>query len=49
MCSATLGGYCEVSLFIPCTVDIMLPEIGAATYKLLSRLGEKPLYHPEQT
>ncbi|MGD0857583.1 MAG: (Fe-S)-binding protein [Dehalococcoidia bacterium] len=38
-----------MSLFIPCTVDIMLPEIGAATYKLLSRLGEKPLYHPEQT
>ena len=38
-----------VSLFIPCTVDIMLPEVGEATFRLLSRLGEKPLYHPEQT
>jgi len=39
----------KVSLFIPCTVDIMLPEIGVATYKLLSRLGKQPIYHPEQT
>ena len=39
----------KVSLFIPCTVDIMLPQIGVATYKLLSRLGEQPIYHPEQT
>jgi len=39
----------KVSLFIPCTVDIMLPEIGVAAYKLLLRLGEKPTYHPEQT
>jgi len=27
----------------------MLPEIGLATYKLLSRLGEQPIYHQEQT
>lgn len=39
----------KVSLFVPCTVDIMLPEIGMATYKLLSRLGETPTYHREQT
>jgi L-lactate dehydrogenase complex protein LldE len=38
-----------VSLFIPCTVDLMMPEIGISTYKLLARLGEKPVYHTDQT
>ncbi len=38
-----------VSLFIPCTVDLFLPEIGEATYRLLQRLGAHPIYHPEQT
>jgi L-lactate dehydrogenase complex protein LldE len=39
----------KVSLFIPCTVDTMMPEIGVATYHLLSRLSVQALYHSEQT
>lgn len=38
-----------VSLFIPCTVDLFLPEIGEATYYLLQHLGIRPIYHAEQT
>lgn len=38
-----------VSLFIPCTVDLFLPEIGVATYRLLNRWGCEPVYHREQT
>ena len=38
-----------VSLFIPCTVDLFLPEIGCATYRLLEHLGVDCIYHPEQT
>lgn len=38
-----------VSLFIPCTVDLFLPEIGEATYRLLQNLGVRLIYHPEQT
>jgi L-lactate dehydrogenase complex protein LldE len=38
-----------VSLFIPCLVDLFLPRIGEATYRLLARLGVRCLYHPEQT
>ena len=39
----------NVSLFIPCTVDLFLPHIGEATVTLLRRLGIHPLYHEEQT
>jgi L-lactate dehydrogenase complex protein LldE len=39
----------KVSLFIPCTVDLFLPEIGEATVRLLRRLGVHPIYHEEQT
>jgi L-lactate dehydrogenase complex protein LldE len=39
----------KVSLFIPCTVDIMLPEIGAAAFRLLRRLGVSPDFHDAQT
>ncbi|HUN53891.1 MAG TPA: (Fe-S)-binding protein [Smithella sp.] len=39
----------KVSLFIPCTVDIMMPEIGVDTNTLLSNLGVQTLYHKEQT
>ena len=39
----------KVSLFIPCTVDLMMPEIGVAVYKLLKRLGTEPVYHTNQT
>jgi L-lactate dehydrogenase complex protein LldE len=38
-----------VSMFIPCTVDLFLPEVGEATYHLLKRLGVDPIYHEEQT
>ena len=38
-----------VSLFIPCTVDLFLPEIGEAVHHLLKRLDINPVYHPEQT
>jgi L-lactate dehydrogenase complex protein LldE len=36
-------------MFIPCTVDLFLPDIGEATYTLLKRLGVHPVYPEEQT
>ncbi|HSR11773.1 MAG TPA: (Fe-S)-binding protein [Thermodesulfobacteriota bacterium] len=39
----------NVSLFIPCTVDLFLPRVGEAVVSLLRRLGVNPTYHPEQT
>ena len=39
----------EVSLFIPCTVDIFAPRIGEAVVSLLRRVGVNPVYHEEQT
>ena len=39
----------KVSMFIPCTVDVMLPKIGEDMYTLLKRLGHTPIYHEEQT
>ncbi|MBU2547653.1 MAG: (Fe-S)-binding protein [Proteobacteria bacterium] len=39
----------DVSLFIPCLVDLFLPEIGEATFRVLRRLGLNPVYHREQT
>jgi len=39
----------KVSLFIPCIVDLFLPEIGEATLQVLRRLGVDPLYHEAQT
>jgi len=39
----------DVSLFIPCTVDLFLPHIGEATVSLLRRAGVNPIYHEEQT
>lgn len=39
----------DVSLFIPCTVDLLLPSIGEATVSLLRRLGINPTYHEKQT
>ena len=39
----------DVSLFIPCIVDLLLPEIGEATVAVLRKLGLNPVYHPEQT
>jgi L-lactate dehydrogenase complex protein LldE len=46
---AQCEGTVKVSIFIPCTVDILMPEIGVATFRLLSRLGVQPTYHREQT
>ena len=39
----------KASLFIPCTVDLLMPEIGTAVFRLLSHLGVSPEYHREQT
>lgn len=39
----------RVSLFIPCLVDLFLPEIGKATVALLRRLGVEVVYHEAQT
>ncbi|MCP4751139.1 MAG: (Fe-S)-binding protein [Proteobacteria bacterium] len=39
----------EVSMFVPCSADLLLPEIGEAMFHLLRRLGKKPVYHEEQT
>lgn len=38
-----------VSLFIPCSVDLLLVELGQATVTLLKRAGQNPYYRPEQT
>ncbi|NWF56949.1 MAG: (Fe-S)-binding protein [Syntrophaceae bacterium] len=38
-----------VSLFIPCTVDLFLPQVGEAVVHLLRRVGVDPIYHEEQT
>ena len=37
------------SLFIPCMVDLFLPDIGEACIRVLRRLDMDPLYHPDQT
>ena len=39
----------NVSIFIPCTVDLFLPHIGEATVSLLRRAGVNPVYHRGQT
>jgi L-lactate dehydrogenase complex protein LldE len=39
----------DVSLFIPCMVDLLMPEIGESVFRLLRRLDQKPVYHEEQT
>ena len=37
------------SLFIPCLVDLFLPEVGEACLQVLRALDLAPVYHPEQT
>ncbi len=39
----------RVSLFIPCLVDQVYPEMGLATVRLLERLGHEVDYDPRQT
>ncbi len=37
------------SMFIPCLVDLFLPEIGEACLQVLRQLDLEPVYHPDQT
>jgi len=37
------------SVFIPCMVDLFLPEIGEACLRILRELDLAPVYHPDQT
>jgi L-lactate dehydrogenase complex protein LldE len=39
----------SISLFIPCLVDLFLPEVGEASFLLLRHLGLSPVYNEEQT
>ena len=39
----------KIGLFIPCYVDALFPEVGVATYKLLTSLGLDVDYPLEQT
>jgi L-lactate dehydrogenase complex protein LldE len=38
-----------VSMFVPCAVDLFLPEIAESTVTLLRRAGVDPVYHQGQT
>jgi L-lactate dehydrogenase complex protein LldE len=38
-----------VSLFVPCAVDLFLPDIAESTVTLLRRAGVEPVYHQGQT
>jgi len=39
----------RVSLFVPCFVDLLRPEVGVATARLLARLGHEVHYPEAQT
>ena len=39
----------KVSLFIPCAVNLLLPNVAKATETLMKRLGLSPIYHDGQT
>ena len=39
----------KIGLFIPCYVDALYPEVGVATYKLLTSLGLDVTYPLKQT
>lgn len=39
----------RVAVLVPCYVDQVVPEVGAATVRLLERLGHEVLYPAEQT
>jgi L-lactate dehydrogenase complex protein LldE len=39
----------QVSLFIPCLVDQVYPEIGLAMVKIMRHFGYHPFYDPRQT
>ena len=39
----------KIGLFIPCYVDVVYPQVGVATYKLLKHLGLDVVYPLNQT
>lgn len=39
----------RVALFVPCFVDLLAPEVGVATARLLQRLGHEVHYPEDQT
>ena len=39
----------KIGLFIPCYVDVVYPQVGVATYKLLTHLGLDVDYPLNQT
>ena len=39
----------KIGLFIPCYVDVVYPQVGVATYKLLNHLGLDVDYPLNQT
>ena len=39
----------RVSLFVPCFVDQLTPQVGLATVKVLERLGHQVEFRAEQT
>ena len=39
----------KIGLFIPCYVDVVYPEVGVATWKLLKHLGLDVTYPEKQT
>ena len=39
----------KIGLFVPCYVDVIYPEVGRATYKLLTSLGVDVVYPEKQT
>ncbi len=39
----------KVALFVPCFVNALYPEVGEASYRLLSSLGLEVDYPMEQT
>ena len=39
----------KIGLFIPCYVDVVFPQVGVATYKLLKHLGLDVTYPLNQT
>ncbi len=39
----------RVALFIPCFVDLLVPQVGLATARLLARLGHEVIYPAGQT
>jgi L-lactate dehydrogenase complex protein LldE len=39
----------RIALFITCVADILFPEVGQATVRVLERLGHEVVFPPEQT